>query len=73
MEKISAFLVILFLVSSCMVKVTVTMPAIKCQTDEDCVKKYGRCKVTGDLPICLHYYCSCYHEMHTPSLTTSNS
>ncbi|CAN7075445.1 unnamed protein product [Brassica oleracea var. botrytis] len=57
MEKISAFLVILFLVSSY----------------EDCVKKYGRCKVTGDLPVCLHYYCSCYHEMHTPSLTTSNS
>ncbi|KAL0719612.1 hypothetical protein Bca4012_068936 [Brassica carinata] len=73
MEKISAFLVILFLVSSCMVKETVTMPAIKCQTDEDCLKKYGKCKVTDMLPICQVNYCTCYHEMHTPSSTTSNS
>ncbi|CAH8356354.1 unnamed protein product [Eruca vesicaria subsp. sativa] len=72
MEKISAFFVILFLASSCMVNVTVAMPVIPCQEDEDCAVKYGRCKL-GGMPICLHYLCSCYHEMDTSSSMTSKS
>ncbi|KAG2318100.1 hypothetical protein Bca52824_021222 [Brassica carinata] len=73
MEKISAFLVILFLVSSCMVKVTVTQNIVPCKTDEDCVEKKYTCPITGDPPRCLHNFCSCFREMHTPASTTSNS
>ncbi|KAF8085762.1 hypothetical protein N665_0648s0013 [Sinapis alba] len=73
MEKISAFFIILFMVSSCMVKVTLTMPLIICQTDKDCLKVgLPKCEDTGKMPTCLHNYCGCYHEMHTPS-TDSNS
>ncbi|CAH8356472.1 unnamed protein product [Eruca vesicaria subsp. sativa] len=77
MEKISAFFVILFLVSSCMVNVTVAMPLIICQTDQDCLK-YGlpRCKYTGKMPLCLHNYCGCSPKRlpaSTPSSSTSSN
>ncbi|EOA31793.1 hypothetical protein CARUB_v10015015mg [Capsella rubella] len=58
MEKISAFFVILFLVSSCMVTMSV---GDICQTDRDCVEiGIPRCKNTGKMPICYNGYCSCY-------------
>ncbi|CAN6922387.1 hypothetical protein Bca4012_091475 [Brassica carinata] len=73
MEKISAFLAILLLVSSCMVKEAVTQNIVECQTVEDCVKQKYSCPITGDPPVCVHYFCNCFHEMHTPASTTSNS
>ncbi|CAG7890791.1 hypothetical protein IGI04_004101 [Brassica rapa subsp. trilocularis] len=74
MEKISAILAILLLVSSCMVKETVTQNIVECKTDEDCVKQKYSCPISGDPPVCLDYFCSCFHhEMHTPASTNSNS
>ncbi|CAN6921669.1 hypothetical protein Bca4012_091132 [Brassica carinata] len=80
MEKISAFFVIIFLVSSCMVEVTVTKSFLKlCQTDQDCVDyKFPNCESTGKPPICQNNYCWCpderLHASTTPLLTaTSNS
>ncbi|KAF8094215.1 hypothetical protein N665_0367s0004 [Sinapis alba] len=58
MEKISAFFVIFFLVSLCMVTVTV---GDICHTDQDCIDiGIPRCKRTGKMPICYNGYCSCF-------------
>ncbi|XP_010486616.1 PREDICTED: defensin-like protein 311 [Camelina sativa] len=57
MEKISAFFIILVLVSSCMVTMSV---GDICQTDRDCVEiGIPRCK-NGKMPICYNGYCSCF-------------
>ncbi|CAH2054249.1 unnamed protein product [Thlaspi arvense] len=58
MEKMSAFFIILFLVSSCMVTTSV---GDICKTDQDCVDiGIPRCKNTGKMPICYNGYCSCF-------------
>ncbi|XP_019092102.1 PREDICTED: defensin-like protein 311 [Camelina sativa] len=58
MEKISAFFIILFLVSSCMVSMSV---GDICKTDRDCVEiGFPRCKNTGKMPTCYNGYCSCF-------------
>ncbi|KAF3604587.1 hypothetical protein F2Q69_00038872 [Brassica cretica] len=73
MGKISAVFVVLFLVSSCMVKATVTMPLIICQTDEDCLKVgLPKCEDTGKMPVCLHNYCGCPDKRHPASPTSSS-
>ncbi|KAG7581086.1 hypothetical protein ISN44_As08g008230 [Arabidopsis suecica] len=67
MEKISAFFVILFLVSSCLVTMSV---GDICQTDRDCVEiGIPRCKRTGKMPICYNGYCSCFAK-RPPASTT---
>ncbi|CAF2126774.1 hypothetical protein BRARA_C03245 [Brassica rapa] len=77
MEKISAFFFIFFLVSLCMVTVTV---GDICHTDQDCIDiGIPRCKRTGRMPICYNGYCSCFAKRPppaaptTPSWTTTNS
>ncbi|CAA0381920.1 Defensin-like protein 311 [Arabidopsis thaliana] len=72
MEKISAFFVILFLVSSCLVTMSV---GDICQTDRDCVEiGIPRCKRTGKMPICYNGYCCCIcSAKRTPASTTRKS
>ncbi|KAF8086252.1 hypothetical protein N665_0630s0003 [Sinapis alba] len=68
MGKISAVFVILFLVSSCMVRETVTMPLIICQTDKDCLKAgLPKCENTGKMPTCHSNYCGCPDKRHPAS------
>ncbi|XP_018490420.1 defensin-like protein 311 [Raphanus sativus] len=71
MEKISAFFVIFFLVSLCMVTVTV---GDICHTDQDCIDiGIPRCKRTGKMPICYDGYCSCFPRRRPAASTTAPS
>ncbi|CAN8269502.1 unnamed protein product [Cochlearia groenlandica] len=73
MEKNSAFVVIMLLISSCMVTMCV---GDICATDRDCVEiGFPICKNTGLMPICYNGYCSCYAPRRSPPpprFSTSN-